>query len=580
MLAAIVGKPHVLMSPRATRRYRTGYRFGTGRVLAVVCPGSLFELWRVVQACVDANVIVLPQAANTGLTGGSTPDGDAYDREIVIISMRRMDVIHVLDGGKQVICLPGATLHHLERVLKPLGRAPHSEIGSSCIGASVIGGVCNNSGGALLRRGPAYTEMSMFAQVDARGMLQLVNHLGMQLRGSEEDMLGQLQRGSFGPADVQYPQIAASDRHYAEHVRDVDADTPARYNADSRRLYEASGSAGKVVVFAVRLDTFALERGARVFYIGTRRAEDLTQIRRKVLRGFQHLPIAGEYLHRDAFDIAHRYGKDVFLMVRWFGTRRLPALFALKGRVDAFCSRVKWGPSHLSDRVLQAMSRLFPNHLPRKMMDFRHRFEHHLLLKVTAEGVEEARALLSEYFATASGAYFECTEEEGDKAFLHRFTAAGAATRYRAIHSEEVEDIVALDVALRRNDLQWFESLPPEIEAAIQKKLYYGHFMCHVFHQDYIVKKGHDCLALEHRMWKLLDGRGAEYPAEHNVGHLYEAKPVLKTFYRKLDPCNCFNAGVGKMSKFFRYKDTEAVAGTMQSDSIAAGPAGQRASGN
>ena len=73
--------------------------------------------------------------------------------------------------------------------------------------------------------------------------------------------------------------------------------------------------------------------------------------------------------------------------------------------------------------------------------------------------------------------------------------------------------------------------------------------MCHVFHQDYIVKKGHDCMALEHEMLHLLDKRGAQYPAEHNVGHLYEAKPELKAFYRKLDPTNSFNPGIGHTSK-------------------------------
>ena len=41
-------------------------------------------------------------------------------------------------------------------------------------------------------------------------------------------------------------------------------------------------------------------------------------------------------------------------------------------------------------------------------------------------------------------------------------------------------------------------------------------------------------MALEHEMLHLLDQRGAQYPAEHNVGHLYEAKPELKQFYKKL----------------------------------------------
>ena len=132
---------------------------------------------------------------------------------------------------------------------------------------------------------------------------------------------------------------------------------------------------------------------------------------------------------------------------------------------------------------------------------------------------------------------------------LHRFAVASAAIRYRAIHEKEVEDIVALDVALRRNDQDWFEVLPTEIDNKISHKLYYGHFMCHVFHQDYIVKKGYDCEELEHEMLKLLDKRGAQYPAEHNVGHLYEAKPTLKKFYKALDPTNSFNPGIGKTTK-------------------------------
>jgi len=62
-------------------------------------------------------------------------------------------------------------------------------------------------------------------------------------------------------------------------------------------------------------------------------------------------------------------------------------------------------------------------------------------------------------------------------------------------------------------------------------------------------------------MLELLDARGAEYPAEHNVGHLYEAKPELAAFYQKLDPCNCFNPGIGKTSKFAAYREPEGGSG-------------------
>lgn len=557
-LARIVGARHVLTGERATRRYRTGYRFGTGAAAAVVRPATLLEQWKVLVECVAAKVIVITQASNTGLTGGSTPDGEDYDRPIVIISTTRIKKIHLIDGGRQVVCLAGATLDQLERLLKPLGREPHSVIGSSCIGASVIGGICNNSGGSLVQRGPAYTEMAVYAAVDATGRLNLVNHLGVRLGADAEAILTRLEAGDFRDDEVEHGAAAASDHDYARHVRDVDAATPARYNADPLRLYEASGSAGKVMVFAVRLDTFAAPEGAVVFYIGSNDRNELTAIRREALGSFTRLPIAGEYLHRDAFDIAGRYGKDLFWMIEHFGTQRLPAFFNLKTRCDLLFERFGFLPANLSDRILQAVSRLLPDHLPARLREYRDRYEHHLMMKISAEGVDEARAFLSRYFANASGGFFECSEEEGRKAFLHRFAAASAAVRYRAVHSRRVEDIVALDIALRRNDRDWFETLPADLERSFVTKLYYGHFFCHVFHQDYIVRKGDDPIELEHALLRLLDERGAEYPAEHNVGHLYPARPQLRAFYAELDPCNCFNPGIGKTSKFANYREPAA----------------------
>ena len=127
--------------------------------------------------------------------------------------------------------------------------------------------------------------------------------------------------------------------------------------------------------------------------------------------------------------------------------------------------------------------------------------------------------------------------------------AAGAAVRYRAVHSSDVEDIVALDVALPRNETDWVETLPPDLEKDAVHKLYYGHFLCHVFHQDYIVRKGADPHHFEAEVCACLDRRRAEYPAEHNVGHLYAAKPALAAHYQDLDPCNAFNPGVGGLSK-------------------------------
>ena len=443
-LSRLVGHSHLLTDPAKTARYRKGFRSGQGEALAVVFPGTLLELWRVLSACVAADKIILMQAANTGLTEGSTPNGNDYDRDIVIISTLRLDKLHLLDKGEQVLAFPGTTLYSLEKALKPLGREPHSVIGSSCIGASVIGGICNNSGGSLVQRGPAYTEMSLFARIDENSKLTLVNHLGIDLGVTPEQILSKLDDDRVKDEDVQHDGRHAHDHDYITRVRDINADTPARYNADPDRLFESSGCAGKLAVFAVRLDTFPAEKKQQVFYIGTNQPEVLTEIRRHILAEFTHLPVAGEYMHRDIYDIAERYGKDTFLMIDKLGTDKMPFFFTMKGRTDA---------------MLEKVSLFKP--------------------------------------------------EEGSKAFLHRFAAAGAAIRYQAVHSEEVEDILALDIALRRNDTEWFEHLPPEIDSKLVHKLYYGHFMCYVFHQDYIVKKGVDAHALKEQMLALLHERGA-----------------------------------------------------------------------
>ena len=67
-LTAIVGADHVLTDEAATRPYRTGYRSGSGDVLAVVHPGTLVALWQCTRAAVEAGAVIVPQAANTGLT--------------------------------------------------------------------------------------------------------------------------------------------------------------------------------------------------------------------------------------------------------------------------------------------------------------------------------------------------------------------------------------------------------------------------------------------------------------------------------------------------------------------------------
>jgi D-lactate dehydrogenase (quinone) len=548
----IVGVKNVLTKPIQTAYHRSGFRSGKGVALAVVFPSTILEQWKLIEVCVNTNCIIIMQAAKTGLTEGSSPSGDAYDRDVVIINTLNIKQIYLINNGKQAISLSGASLHSLEEKLVEINRAPHSVIGSSQIGATVIGGIANNSGGALVKRGPAYTEFALYAQVDKNRKLHLVNHLGIDGLGeTPEEILNNIQAGNIDPINIQYDTGMASDHEYIDRVRNVESDVPARYNADKRRLFEASGCAGKLGVFAVRTDTYAVPEKEQVFYLGTNNPEKLTQLRKDILTNFEYLPEMAEYLHRTIFKITEAYGKDTFLSINYLGTENMARFFVVKAKIEHLLKRLPLLSDSLPDKILFYLSKLFPQHLPKRMLKFRDKYEHHLILKVSDKGINEAHNYLKRCWSKEyDSSFFACRVDEGNKALLHRFAAGAAAGRYQMIHSNEVEGILSLDIALRRNDDDWVEKLPQEINNSLVHVLYYGHFMCNVFHQNYIFKKGTDRQKMKLMMLAMLDEKGAKYPAEHNVGHLYKAENSLQRFYKKLDPTNTFNPGIGKMSKY------------------------------
>ena len=550
----ISGSKYIITEDWRKQPYSKGWRYGKGNAFAVVKPGTLIEIWKILELCVKEDIIIIMQAANTGLTGGSTPYGDDYERPVIVLNTMRIDDIHIINDGKQIIGLTGSTLYNLEKKLKPYKREPHSIIGSTSIGASIIGGICNNAGGSLVQRGPSYTQMALYAKINKNGKLELVNELDINLGSSPEEILSNLQNKNYKKSDIKNTGKLGSDDKYSEIIRKINEDTPSRFNSDSRLLYGASGSAGKLAVFAVRLDTYSSPKENKVFYVGTNDPDVFWKIRRDILSKFKTLPTLGDYLHRDCYDAAKKYSKDTFLVIERLGTTFLPTLFELKRRVDILAKKLKFFPDNFSDRLMQFLSNFWPNHLPKRMENFRDLYEHHWVIEMSDEGIVEAEKYFSEIFKNQDGDYFICNEFESKKASLHRFVSASAIGRYHIHNSKNHGDMMSLDIAFPRNEKNWFEKLPKEIDELLEMKLYYGHLFCHVLHQNYIVKKGVDGDELKKKLLKIYDKRGAEYPAEHNVGHEYHAKPSLLNFYKQLDPTNRFNPGIGKTTKLKHWK--------------------------
>ena len=550
----ITGNKYVITSKWGKEPFNKGWRYGGGDAVAVIKPGTLLEIWKVLQICVKHDIIVIMQAANTGLTGGSTPFGNDYDRPIVIINTLRVNSIQLINNGNQILALAGSSLYDLENKLKPLEKEPHSVIGSTSIGASIVGGVCNNSGGSLVHRGPAYTEFALYAKVNKDGKLELINELDINLGSNPEEILVNLENNNYTSSDILKSKKLGSDDKYSEIVRGIDENTAARFNADNRLLYSASGSAGKIAVFALRLDTYKAPKKSKVFYVGSNNQDDFWKIRREILMNFNELPRLGDYMHRDCYDAAKKYSKDTFIVIEKLGTNFLPSLFEFKRIVDIIAEKIKFLPEKFSDKLMQFLCNFWPNHLPKKMEAFRDQFEHHWIIEMTDDGINEAEIYFKDFFKDKKGDFFICNSNEGKKAMLHRYVSASAIGRYQALNKKNIGEMMSLDIAFPRNEKNWLEILPEDINDKLELKFYYGHLFCHVFHHNYILKKGVDAKKLKKELLEIYDKRGAEYPAEHNVGHEYNATPVLTEFYKKLDPTNFFNPGIGQTSKLKNWK--------------------------
>ncbi len=554
-LVLIIGSNNVITGDLKTKSYRTGIRVGEGSAIAVVTPNDLIQLWKVVKLCVSRDKILIIQAANTSLTGGSTPNGDDYDRDVVIINTMKLDKLIVLNKGNEIIAFPGATLYKLEKELIPLNREPHSVIGSSCIGASIVGGICNNSGGNLINRGPAYTELSLYARLNINGELELINHLGINLGNEPEEILTNLQNSNFDSFNIAKTKKKGSDNNYKYRIRDSNANTPARYNADKRRLYEASGCAGKIVVFAVRLDTFPKTDSKQVFYIGSNEPSTFTQIRKDILINFNNLPDMMEYMHYSSFDGASKYGKDIFLIIKYLGKHFMPLFFKFKRLIDLFISIIPFIQENIFDQILQLIVNFLPDHLPNRVREFRYRFNHYLIIVSSDSVIGETKNYLKDNFQMKEHIdYFECNEKEGSDILLHRYVSGLAPKRSQVLNNNLSSELLPLDIALPRNCENWYELIPEELINNSYQSFQMAHFMCMVFHWDFVLKKDADYKYLKEKILKQLDQIGAKYPAEHNVGHFYKADEELANFYKELDPVNCFNAGIGQLSKNKFYK--------------------------
>lgn len=135
--------PAMIASDAEHGRYEQGARYGGGQARAVLRPTSAEEVREIIRASADWSSVLVPQGANTGLVGASTPDGSG---DQIVISLDRMRHILSIDPDERTATVePGVRLSELNAAL-----AQHDLYFPIDLGAdpSVGGMIATNTGGA------------------------------------------------------------------------------------------------------------------------------------------------------------------------------------------------------------------------------------------------------------------------------------------------------------------------------------------------------------------------------------------------------------------------------------------------
>jgi FAD/FMN-containing dehydrogenase len=198
-LRAIVGDGHVLVDDDVRAGYERDWtgRF-VGRAAAVVRPGSTDEVAAVLAWCSASGTAVVPQGGNTGLVGGSVPDGSGT---AVVLSLRRLDALGASDAeAGQLTAGAGVALSQVQAAAAGCGWSFGVDLGARET-ASIGGMVATNAGGLhVVRHGAMRAQVLGVEAVLASGAV--VRHLDGLVKDNTGYDLAGLLTGSEGTLGV------------------------------------------------------------------------------------------------------------------------------------------------------------------------------------------------------------------------------------------------------------------------------------------------------------------------------------------------------------------------------------------
>lgn len=415
-------------------------------------------------------------------------------------------------------------------------------------------------------------------------------------KGYERDMkyttpsvLEQIKNG-----DETYP--LASDIHYRNKLCRRDSTSVSRYNADCSGP-DCCRSEGKVIILATVHDTFPKPKSKKTYWMSFDTIETALEFRKQVaLHNPTDLPISMEYMDRDAFDVIDEAGRVLGNLIKYIGTSSslIRQLWNVKLYIEALPYRT--APLWV-DQIIYRLNNYFPSILPKSIMEIGHQWDHHVMMTIGDFGDGSMDRMMERMndFAQQQGSdkirIIECdchtSTTNGDVAAT---TAALNAFRFVAAPAFRTWCVgqhlqgFSVDYALPKNG----GSIPPlyrnddivnpapfnastsatttgtssdttnaSSERPIPvKRMRYSHFACNVVHEDLAYDVGVDIEHAKHTLKDVIEYEcSGKLPAEHGHGTEYIAPPTTQERWKRMDPLNIFNPGIGGLSQNFRYKD-------------------------
>jgi FAD/FMN-containing dehydrogenase len=194
-LRALLGEGAVLTEPHELARYEKGWRYGHGAALAAVRPGSTEEVSRVLTFACERGLRLVPQGANTGMVGASTPDASG---QMLVLSLERLSRIVEIDPVDRTVTAEGGVLlSQLEAALAEQGLMFPIDLGAD---PSLGGMVSTNAAGTrVLRYGDVRHNLLGLEVVLADGtVLDLMTALRKNNTGLDAKQLFVGTSGVFG----------------------------------------------------------------------------------------------------------------------------------------------------------------------------------------------------------------------------------------------------------------------------------------------------------------------------------------------------------------------------------------------